>query len=204
MKLILTYIWEFIKVLLKKSTPAPPTKTSEDIIEKPFIIDNVINELPWHESRKWSKRSLASIKKIIVHQELGDATVEQVNNYHIKPNHISPNGCPHICYHYGISKEGDVYHCNHLSHTVWQAKGQNTSSIGIMLVGNFDGEGHKGTSKGPSQAQLISLKKLIEHLLNMDKLSITKADIYGHADFGKPACPGYVAYDYINKIKNEG
>lgn len=71
-----------------------------------------------------------------------------------------------------------------------------------MVAGNFDGDGHKGTGK-PSQKQKINLNKLLDKLTA--DLNLNNTDIYGHENFGKPACPGYDLMELINnrRSKNE-
>jgi hypothetical protein len=75
-------------------------------------IYNQIHLLEWHPYRRWSKRELKGIDKIIIHQELAEGDIEAVNRYHIHLNHISPMGCPHFCYHYGIEKSGEIIQVN--------------------------------------------------------------------------------------------
>ena len=174
----------------------------------PFEINNIIAELPWHESRTWSKRGMAAIKKIVVHQSLTTytkTTLSGINNYHIKPgpqNHISPNGAPHICYHYGIEGDGKVSHLNHLSSTVWHAKGQNTSSIGILVVGDFDGPTYTGKDVNPTEEQSDSLRKLLNYLMDYETLSLTPQDVYCHNDFGKENCPGNYLTEVVKTYKS--
>jgi N-acetyl-anhydromuramyl-L-alanine amidase AmpD len=164
-------------------------------------IKNQVKQLPWHPTRRWASRDISKINKIIIHQELGDSSIEAVNNYHINPNHISAKGCPHFCYHFGISKNGDIIQANELSSIVWQCKGQNSVGVGIMLVGNFKGPGHDLGADGPTKEQYESLEWLIKYLINSLKLSNT--DVYGHYHFGKPACPGYGAQDWIESFRNQ-
>lgn len=162
-------------------------------------ITNLIQALTWHPTRKWGKRNLTRIKKIIVHQELGEATIEEVNRYHIGPNHISQEGCPHFCYHYGIRKNGEVIQANELSSITWHCSGQNTEAIGIMLVGNFNGPGYDLGTSEPTAEQLASLKALTQHL--MENFNLTRQDIYGHYHFGKPACPGFTLQTWVETIR---
>ena len=165
-------------------------------------IVNVINKLPWHESRTWETRSLDSIDKFIAHQELGNGTVEQVNNYHITPgdqNHLSKRGAPHYAYHYGIERDGTLFQANELTHRTWHTRGQNKTGISCMLVGDFTGPGHTGKNE-PTQKQLDSLEFLIDTLLaTFPKLNVD--NVFGHCDFGKPACPGDLVMETINKYK---
>ena len=124
-------------------------------------------------------------------------SVEQVNNYHITPgeqNHLTKRGAPHFSYHYGIDLDGTVYKANSHSSTTWHTKGQNSCSVGIMVAGDFSGDTHKGKLE-PTDIQKKNLQKLLDHLIL--ELSLADKDIYGHCDFGKPACPGTELYQLI-------
>jgi hypothetical protein len=162
---------------------------------------NQIQTLAWHRARRWSTRELASINKIIIHQEMADGTVELVNRYHIRPNHISPLGCPHFCYHYGIEKSGEVIHANELNQVTWHTTGQNDTGIGIMLAGNFAGPGHESNTEDPAIQQLDALEELCDYL--MKAFALSGKGVYGHYHFGKQACPGYIVQNWIeNKRKS--
>jgi len=163
-------------------------------------IKNMIADLEWHATRRWSVRELSRVNKIIIHQELGESPIEAVNLYHIRPNHISPQGCPHFCYHYGISKEGEVIQANELSAITWHTSGQNAVSIGIMLVGNFAGPGHSVGTSEPKPEQMQALADLVNYLQTAFKLS--NQNVYGHYHFGKPACPGYILQEWIESYRN--
>jgi len=163
-------------------------------------IKNLIDQLDWHPTRRWGVRQLSQIDRVIIHQELGEGSLENVNDYHIQPNHISPRGCPRICYHYGIRKNGEIVQLNELSSIVWHTSGQNSNAIGIMLVGNFAGVGHSLGTSEPSQEQLAALEYLCDYLLTAFKFS--NQELYGHYHFGKPACPGYVVSEWIEKKRN--
>jgi len=166
-------------------------------------IINKIKELPWHKKRTWAVRYLGDIDKIIVHQELAEGTVEQVNNYHISignQNHLSPKGAPHFAYHFGIEKDGTIIQANELTHKTWHTRGKNTNGLAIMLVGNFDGEGHKGNG-GPEECQLKSLEFLLDTLITILP-RLGRINVFGHSDFGKPACPGYATTKFIEEYRN--
>ena len=164
-------------------------------------ITNLIHKLPWNPDRKWNTRAVDRISKIIVHQTLSEASLENVNNYHINPNHISDRGCPHICYHYGIRKNGAVAQMNAHNHLTWHCRGQNTVSIGVVLCGNFNGTGFNLGTSEPTNAQLKSLKALFNHLCQ--KLDLQPGDVYGHYHFGKPACPGQTVQNLIEGFRDK-
>ncbi len=164
-------------------------------------IKNRINQLDWHPTRRWGSRQLSTINRIIIHQELAEGSIENVNAYHISPNHISPRGCPKICYHYGIRKNGEIIQVNELSSVVWHTSGQNLNAIGIMLVGNFAGTGHTAATSEPSIEQLAALEFLSDYLLKAFNFSYQ--ELYGHYHFGKPACPGFVVSEWIENKRND-
>ena len=175
-------------------------------MDAPNII-RLVEKLPWNPNRpRWpQKRNLERIDRVILHQSLGHSDpsgnrdVFGINNYHITPgNHISAGGCPHICYHHALDDDGSIYLCNELTDVVWHCKGQNARSIGIMLVGDFAGSGHEGGE--PTAAQEQAFFALAEHLMTM--LNLSQTAFWGHAAFGKAACPGYTASSWIKKLRD--
>ena len=165
---------------------------------------NLIKKLPWHSSRNWGKRNRYSINKIIVHQSLSNSTTAGVNNYHIHPNHISSRGLPHIAYHYAIERDGTTQWCNLLTEILAHTRGQNSKAVGIMLNGHFSGEGYDKGIQEPTDKQLKSLRQLLDHLIDFELVDVglTKKDVYGHHDFGKPACPGVTVSRFLDTYKN--
>ncbi|MDP8257103.1 MAG: peptidoglycan recognition family protein [Candidatus Alcyoniella australis] len=169
-------------------------------------IIRLVESLPWNPSRpRWpQQRDLEKIDRVILHQSLGHADpsgnrdVFGINNYHVSPgNHISAGGCPHICYHLVVDDDGSIYQTNELTDVVWHCKGQNSRSIGIMLVGNFAGPGHSGGE--PTEAQEQAFIALTKHLVKT--LGLAMDGFFGHRDFGKLACPGTTAYGWIKKLR---
>jgi peptidoglycan hydrolase-like protein with peptidoglycan-binding domain len=152
--------------------------------------ENLIDKLPRNKAgKKWGKRRIDDINKIIVHQSLSDGKLESINNYSISPgNHISPSsGCPHLPYHIAIKKDGTVCLCNNFDDYTWHTKRQNRIGLSICVLGNFIGTGwNKGHE--PTENQIESLDQLLNVLITNLKLGVK--DIYGHYHYGKPACPG--------------
>ena len=167
-----------------------------------MTIKNIIDVLSWHESRRWSKRDISNIKKMIFHQELAEGTIEAVNQYHITPsshNHLSSKGAPHFAYHFGIRKNGEVCQCNSYEDITWHAKGQNVVSVGVMLVGDFKGYNHPGGD--PTSEQMDSLAQLVSRL--QKEFSLDNQAVYGHYHFGKLACPGDTVRRWLQKLRGE-
>lgn len=158
--------------------------------------------LPWHPTRTWEHRSMDDIDRIVVHQELGMGSVAAVNRYHITPgrnNHLSKRGAPHFAYHFGIERSGEVVQANRLDQITWHTRSQNSSGIGIMLVGDFSGPDHEG-AVSPKPIQLLSLQDLLRLLITFLP-NVTLDSLFGHADFGKPACPGYEVMAALKQLK---
>ena len=160
------------------------------------------DQLPWNPRKpRWpQQRNVATIDKVILHQELGNGDAVVVNEYHRR---YDPRGSaygrnwPRIAYHFVIEKDGAVEDVNALTDVTWHCKGQNAHSIGIMLVGDFAGPGHEGGE--PMAAQEQAFFALAEHLMKM--LGLEPDAFFGHADFSKPACPGTTAYKWIERLR---
>ena len=175
---------------------------------KGINFEDYVNKLPWNKSgRKWGKRQLTSINKIVVHQSLSEGSLTAINNYLISPgNHISPVlGCPHIAYHMAIGKDGRIFLCNNFDDVTWHTKGQNTSGFAICVLGNFNGTGYnKGGNPSKEQEEKLTeiLKKLIINFSSFNLLSFSGKNIYGHYHFGKPACPGKILSGIVESFRS--
>lgn len=171
-------------------------------------IKNVVKALEKHPTKTWGQRQLHVIREVILHQAASKgATAEAVNRYHITPtkdrdgdgvveawerNHITPTGCPRICYHFVIEKDGTVKQCNELTDVTWHAKGHNIVALGVLVAGYFKGPGHPNAEE-PSEAQISSLKELLAYL-HIQFPKIKKTSYLGHSEVdpvNKAACPGY-------------
>lgn len=149
--------------------------------------------------KMWGYRPITMIKKIIIHQALSEADTLAIHNYHIsEASHIKKGGTPMIAYHYTIEKDGTTYLVNKHTDITWHTKGQNTVSLGIMLCGDFNGSTHVGKTD-PTDEQMYSLEKLLDMLTK--RFNILREEVYGHSNFGKIACPGYVVEQFIKEYR---
>ncbi|QEK13735.1 N-acetylmuramoyl-L-alanine amidase (plasmid) [Crassaminicella thermophila] len=113
--------------------------------------------------------------KIILHHSATDGgTFESIRRYHIEHN-----GWRDIGYHYLITKDGVLHKGRDEKDTGAHTKGENTTSIGICLVGNFD-------RYEPNKKQLDTLYKLLEDIFDR----YGKMPIYPHSKFAPKTCPG--------------
>ncbi len=113
-------------------------------------------------------------KIIIHHSGTDEGTFESIKQYHVETN-----GWRDIGYHYLITTDGKVYGGRTENAIGAHTKGENTSSIGICIVGNFD-------NYKPTTLQLEGLNTLTKEIWSR----YGKIPLYGHNDFANTRCPG--------------
>jgi len=134
-----------------------------------------VERLTRHASKVYRRRNLNDINKIIVHHSgTTSGSAEAYARYHVQNL-----GWPGIGYHFVIEKNGQVKQTNDLATVSYHTSGQNTGSVGIALTGNFD-------TQKPTQAQELSLIKLINHL----RRTLGNVPVKGHRDYSAKSCPG--------------
>lgn len=151
--------------------------------------------------------------KIIVHhtggtdaQPLADssnATAEQIDSWHKLrwPGFVSniffnkKGDYYHVGYHYVIEKDGKVVSCRHVSEEGAHTIGQNLSSIGICLSGNFD-------VTMPTLKQQTSFIMLFHDLKKLyPEYNLSKSTIYPHRKYANKTCYGLNLSDtYFNNL----
>ena len=135
------------------------------------------------------------INKIILHCSATKDTGTQSFDA-IKFNHINTLGWEDIGYHFVLEYvKGDIItHTGRPIETVGShCLGQNTHSIGICVVGDFD-------KTEPTEAMYHELSCLIWDLMNEYDLDMT--DIYPHYRFStEKTCPGR-KFNMIKVIKH--
>ena len=138
--------------------------------------------------------------KIILHHSLtkDGATVNwtAIRKWHKGENPDSPHKWDDIGYHYGIELVGDNYEIllgRLMTEVGAHTRGQNRSSVGICLVGNFD-------DVPPPRRQWDLAIRLVKSLCEI--LYITGRSVYGHREFASyKSCPGN-AFD-TDRFRNE-
>ena len=126
------------------------------------------------------------VNKIIVHctatPEGRAHTVKDVDTWHRQ------RGFNGIGYHYLIGINGEVWEGRPIEKAGAHTEGYNAASIGIAYVGGMDKE-MKNPKDTRTPAQKDSLAKLLKELV----IKYPNAEIYGHRDFAKKACPSFDA-----------
>ena len=128
---------------------------------------------------------------VIIHHTAGN---EQTANQ-LRSIFKSRFGVDYIGYHRCISKIGKVW--SDLKYTDVgihnnEGKYNNSNSIGIAFVGNFENE-------EPTQTQLDTLKQLINEIIGL----YGDLPIYGHKDMKATSCPGKNLYNKLKDIKKK-
>jgi len=162
---------------------------------QPTWIKDVRRKLPVHPDRKYNRRILSTIEQVIIHHSTGPTTQtpSSIAQYHVGPNHISNEGIPGIAYHYIIDREANVFHTQDLENISWHVSGQNTRSIGICFIGDYD-------ELEPTEMQILQLLRLIQYL---NRRLGRRLQIAGHRDYSTKTCPGkYTNLDQVRQKLN--
>jgi len=134
--------------------------------------------------------------------------------YHIGPNHVSETGCPGLLYTFFISLDGVIHWCNDLEDITWSQGGHgspvphtnaNTNFIAIVCAGDF-------SKSEPTFSQMLSLLSLWGHLtgrrpcsdIPIELSAVLKCSVnalWGHHNFGKPACPGKTLETIVDAVR---
>ncbi len=117
---------------------------------------------------------MREISKIIVHCSATKPSM-LIGAYEIRHWH-KDRGWADIGYHYVIKRDGEVEKGRNIAVIGAHAKGHNTNSIGVCLVGGIDGEG-----KADDNYTLKQYNSLIE-LIGFLKLTFDITDVFGHRD----------------------
>lgn len=88
----------------------------------------------------------------------------------------------HVGYHYIIEKDGKIVQCRALDEEGAHCIGQNRSSVGVALAGNFD-------ATMPTKAQEKSFRKVFNEIQSKYP-KITKHDLYPHRRYATKTCFG--------------
>jgi hypothetical protein len=176
---------------------------NDELMKLGFVADGR-KTLARHATKKWKRRDPAGIKGLVIHQSLEEHGSASGNaKYHSGPNHISKDGLPGLAYAGFVEKSGQLYLANDVedvtfSHGTDVIPGdENHLYLAICVGGNFSGPGYKGTQE-PTTDQIRSFKLL--WMKAKELWGLKNNQLFGHYNFGKPACPGYVLMKLIDGI----
>lgn len=127
--------------------------------------------------------------KVIVHHSADSAKIDQlekIDNWHKLREFPQSRLGYFVGYHYLINRWGKVTQTREDDEEGAHTKGQNFSSIGICLEGNF-------SSHFPTSEQKEALGNLLVKLC--DKYNLAAQDIYPHRKFAVKDCYGELLPD---------
>lgn len=160
-----------------------------------------------HSTKKWERRYPSDIQGMVFHQSLEERGSASGNaKYHVGSNHISEEGLPGLSYTGFVEKDGTLWLANDIEDVTFSQGtsklpgDENYTYIAFCFGGNFSGPGYVGT-QSPTKAQLKTADVLWEWAKRV--FSFKNNQLFGHFDFGKPACPGYDLMQYIERIRAE-
>lgn len=155
--------------------------------------------------KSWPSRDPEELKGVCFHQSLEQYGTASGNaKYHMGPNHISKDGLPGLSYTLFVEKDGNIILANDVESKTYSqgSRGlegdENAKYIGVCFGGNFSGPGYEGTQV-PTTPQLQAAEVLWWHLASIWMWG--PQCLFGHFDFGKPACPGHHLMDLIKSVR---
>lgn len=122
--------------------------------------------------------------KIIIHHSAAISPIPQfeaINEWHRVRNFIKSSLGFFVGYHYVIEKDGEIRKAKEENEEGCHTIGENLTSIGICLVGDFSKE-------DPTPEQELSLGELESELCRKYKIPVTR--IFPHRKFSATACCG--------------
>lgn len=143
------------------------------------------NELP--SSGEYRKRKIEDVRGVVWHHSATDirSTPKSLADYH-----VNFRNWPRIGYHYAIDYNGIIYIMNDPTRISYQASGFNSSTIGVVLIGNYNKDEITPLMKE-------SILKMQEYLKNEYKLEFS----WYHGETKSTACPGRNAIKLIKTIQ---
>jgi len=160
-------------------------------------VQDLRGQLPVNHDRSFGVRSMNGLHGLALHHTAARgadlATLEAVARYHAGANHISPKGCPGLCYTGAVLGDGTLCLAWGLETATWsqggQVPGANSGYIGLLVMGDFkSAENTDGHDPTPEQWDAV---------LRIWQASAVcwgwgQGALRGHFQFGKPSCPGDV------------
>lgn len=137
-----------------------------------------------------------AISRLVVHCSATRPSMD-VGAKEIREWHVEGNGWKDIGYHFVIRRNGSIELGRPIDEAGSHAKGYNSDSIGVCLVGGVDQEDYRIAENNFTEKQFQSL---IEIIVKTRK-AIPHIMIMGHKDLDpKKACPSFDVREWLNKV----
>jgi len=172
-----------IQDLEKALEERPPGQVS---VSEPDVQD-VVDDLPKHETLTYETRSLSMITHISIHHSAASASIDpwKVAAYQIKEDPSrNKDAWPGIGYHYYIGPDGTIYQTNRHQTVSYHSGGNNAHTLGLCFAGSF-------MDSIPTAKQFQMGGRLVAWL--MQEFKIPLDNLLGHKEYPRnssTSCPG--------------
>ena len=136
---------------------------------------------------------MRTINQIIIHCSATYPDMD-IGSDVIRQWHTVDNGWSDIGYHHVISRDGTIEPGRPHDRPGAHAKGHNTNSIGICMVGGKAKDGRQTTNF--TAAQWNALEILVMDLLT----AYPNAEVIGHNDVSSKDCPTFDVKSWVSEI----
>ena len=137
-----------------------------------------------------------AISRLVVHCSATRPSMD-VGAKEIREWHVEGNGWKDIGYHFVIRRNGSIELGRPIEEAGSHAKGYNSDSIGVCLIGGVDQEDYRIAENNFTEKQFQSL---IEIIVKTRK-AIPHIMVMGHKDLDpKKACPSFDVREWLNKV----
>jgi len=137
-------------------------------------------------TKHYQERNIEDSLYITIHHTAGskNQSLESIAKFHVEMN-----GWPAIAYHIAINDDGDINFLNDIEERTYHDSGENTVSIGVVLVGNYEED-------LPSEDMIKSVKLVTDALCQSLKIKGIRA----HRDTSPTLCCGINAYVKLKDV----
>ncbi|XP_047449301.1 peptidoglycan-recognition protein SC2-like [Mugil cephalus] len=158
----------------------------------------VVSRQEWGAELPRHKRTMrGSARRVIIHHTAGQScrglTECKRHLISIQRDHINRN-FGDIGYNFLVGRDGTVFEGRGWGVVGAHAKGQNSDSVGIAFMGNFNNE-------TPSTQAITSVKQLLQSGVSQGFLQ-PQFVLSGHRDVGTTECPGENLYAALQRLTN--
>lgn len=123
-----------------------------------------------------------------------DIGAETIRKWHTDPK-PQGRGWSDIGYHFVIKRDGTIENGRDIAVSGAHVRGKNNVSVGICMVGGVSEK--KRAQNNFTDEQFESLKKLLKAL----KLVYPNAEIAGHNEFARKACPSFNVKEWLGTVE---
>lgn len=158
--------------------------------------------LPHKTDTEFMRRDPVKLHGMTLHHAAIRGNTEKdlvsIARYHVGPNHIAGGGCPGLCYTGAVLGDGTFCLAWNLNVTTWSQGDGNSKHLGILVLGDFYSPSNP-TGFDPTPPQWDSCLQVWR--TSAQVFGWSKNQLFGHFDFGKPACPGDTLRNLVMDIR---